>query len=243
MRSLTINSSLLSVRVTRETAPEAIDKLQRRKLELEVEIHALEREKDEASKERLKLARKAIADVDDQLSPLLAAYEAEKARGDEIQGVRRKIDELKAKADEAERRYDLATASDLRYYALPDLQSRLTQLEAKKAAEDSEGAGTDTVTPDQIAEIVARWTNIPVTRLMSTEKEKLLRMEKILAENVVGQPEAVRAVANAIRLSRSGLGNAQRPIASFLMAGPSGTGKTLLSKTVCHLPIYYCTHD
>ena len=243
MRSLTINSSLLSVRVTRETAPEAIDKLQRRKLELEVEIHALEREKDEASKERLKLARKAIADVDDQLSPLLAAYEAEKARGDEIQGVRRKIDELKAKADEAERRYDLATASDLRYYALPDLQSRLTQLEAKKAAEDSEGAGTDTVTPDQIAEIVARWTNIPVTRLMSTEKEKLLRMEKILAENVVGQPEAVRAVANAIRLSRSGLGNAQRPIASFLMAGPSGTGKTLLSKTVSHLPIYYCTHD
>ncbi len=226
-------TACLSVRVTRETSPEEIDQLQRRKLELEVEIHALEREKDEASKDRLKLARKAIANVDDQLGPLLAAYEAEKARGNEIQEVRRKIDELKAKADEAERRYDLATASDLRYYALPDLQSRLALLEAKKAAEDSEGGtGTDTVTPDQIAEIVARWTNIPVTRLMSTEKEKLLKMERILAESVVGQPEAVKAVANAIRLSRSGLGNPQRPIASFLMAGPSGTGKTLLSKTV-----------
>ncbi|KAI0961580.1 hypothetical protein AcV7_000647 [Taiwanofungus camphoratus] len=231
-----VDEACASVRVTRETAPEAIDKLQRRKLELEVEIHALEREKDQASKERLEKARKAIADVEDQLQPLQAAYEAEKSRGDEIQNVRRKIDELKAKADEAERRYDLATASDLRYYALPDLQNRLVQLEAKKAEEDATmGSGSDVVTPDQIAEIVARWTNIPVTRLMSTEKEKLLRMEKILGEQVVGQPEAVRAVANAIRLSRSGLRNAQRPIASFLMAGPSGTGKTLLSKTLATL--------
>ncbi len=227
------DSLLSSVRVTRETAPEAIDQLQRRKLELEVEIHALEREKDDASKERLAAARKAIADVEDQLKPLQAAYEAEKQRGDEINSVRRRIDDLKAKADEAERRYDLATASDLRYYALPDLQNRLVQLEAKKAEEDAaRGSGSDTVTPDQIAEIVARWTNIPVTRLMSTEKEKLLRMERILADSVVGQPEAVKAVANAIRLSRSGLRNANRPIASFLFAGPSGTGKTLMSKTV-----------
>ena len=124
---------LYSVRVTRETAPEAIDKLQRRKLELEVEIHALEREKDDASKERLKIARKAIADVDDQLQPLVAAYEAEKHRGDEVNDVRRRIDELKAKADDAERRYDLATASDLRYYAIPELQNRLAKLEAQKS--------------------------------------------------------------------------------------------------------------
>ncbi|KAI0801241.1 P-loop containing nucleoside triphosphate hydrolase protein [Fomes fomentarius] len=228
-----VDEACASVRVTRETAPEAIDQLQRRKLELEVEIHALEREKDDASKERLAAARKAIADVEDQLKPLQAAYEAEKQRGDEINSVRRRIDDLKAKADEAERRYDLATASDLRYYALPDLQNRLVQLEAKKAEEDAaRGSGSDTVTPDQIAEIVGRWTNIPVTRLMTTEKEKLLRMERILANSVVGQPEAVKAVANAIRLSRSGLRNANRPIASFLFAGPSGTGKTLTSKTL-----------
>ncbi|KAG2350361.1 hypothetical protein BDR05DRAFT_954456 [Suillus weaverae] len=228
-----VDEACASVRVTRETAPEAIDKLQRRKLELEVEIHALEREKDQASQERLITARKAIADVDDELQPLRAAYEAEKHKGDEINEVRRKIDDLRAKADEAERRYDLATASDLRYYALPDLQNRLAALQAKKAEEDAQnGGGTDTVTPEQIAEIVGRWTAIPVTRLMSTEKEKLLRMERILADHVVGQPEAVKAVANAIRLSRSGLADAQRPIASFLMAGPSGTGKTLLSKTL-----------
>jgi ATP-dependent Clp protease ATP-binding subunit ClpA len=134
-------------------------------------------------------------------------------------------------------RYDLATASDIKYYALPELQLRLEQLEAKKAAEDAaEGGGTDTVTPEQIAEIVGRWTSIPVTRLMSSEKDKLLKMEKMLAKTVVGQPEAVKAVANAIRLSRSGLANARRPIASFLMAGPSGTGKTLLSKTVSIFP-------
>ncbi|EIM83507.1 uncharacterized protein STEHIDRAFT_101770 [Stereum hirsutum FP-91666 SS1] len=231
-----VDEACASVRVTRETAPEAIDKLQRRKLELEVEIHALEREKDEASKERLVTARKAISQVEEELRPMVAAYENEKSRGDEVNQVRRKIDELKAKAEEAERRYDLATASDLRYYAIPDLQKRLDQLVAKKAEEDAQGgSGSDTVTPEQISEIVSRWTSIPVTRLLSTEKEKLLRMEKILAENVVGQPEAVKAVANAIRLSRSGLGNAQRPIASFLMAGPSGTGKTLLSKTLATL--------
>lgn len=138
-------------------------------------------------------------------------------------------------------RHDLATASDLKYYALPDLQNRLEQLELKKAAQDAAaGGGTDTVTPDQIAEIVARWTSIPVTRLMSTEREKLLKMDKVLATSVVGQTDAVKAVANAIRLSRSGLSNPNRPVASFLMAGPSGTGKTLLAKTVRSTDIYAC---
>lgn len=124
---------------------------------------------------------------------------------------------------------------------MPDLQVRLEKLEAKKAAEDAAaGGGTDTVTPDEIAEIVAKWTNIPVTRLITTEREKLLRLEKVLSEQVVGQKDAVKAVANAVRLSRSGLSNPNRPIASFLMAGPSGTGKTLMAKTVS-LYFEYCT--
>ncbi|KAJ7092720.1 P-loop containing nucleoside triphosphate hydrolase protein [Mycena epipterygia] len=231
-----VDEACASVRVTRETEPENIDKLQRRKLELEVEIHALEREKDEASKERLQLARKAIAGVEEELRPLKAAFENDKRRGDEITLVRRKMEELKAKVEDAERRHDLQTASDIKYYALPDLANRLKQLEAKKAAEDAaDGDQSDTVTSEQIAEIVARWTSIPVTRLMSSEKEKLLKMEKILASSVVGQSDAVKAVANAIRLSRSGLTNPQRPIASFLLAGPSGTGKTLLAKTLATL--------
>lgn len=225
--------------------------MQRHKLELEVEIHALEREKDQGSKDRLHLAQKAISEVEEQLQPLRAAYENEKKRGDAINVMRRRMDELRTKVEDAERRslfflirisnvviyiflrHDLATASDLKYYALPDLQTRLEQLEAKKAAEDAAaGGGTDTVTPEQISEIVARWTSIPVTRLMSTEREKLLNMRKILSNSVVGQVDAVKAVANAIRLSRSGLSNPNRPVASFLMAGPSGTGKTLLAKTV-----------
>lgn len=167
--------------------------------------------------------------MDDQLQPLQAAYEEENHRGDEINTVRRRIDELKAKGDDAEHRYDLSTVSDLKYCAIPELRSRLAQLEARKAEEPAD-AGKDTVTPDQIAGIVARWTSIPVTKPMNTEKEKLLRMEKTLAESVVGQPEAVKTVANVICLSRSGLRNTSRPIASFLFADPSGTGKTLMTR-------------
>ncbi|KAF9514058.1 hypothetical protein BS47DRAFT_1362009 [Hydnum rufescens UP504] len=229
-----VDEACASVRVARETAPEAIDALERRKLQLEVEIHALSREKDLASKERLQAAKKAVADVEEQLRPLRAAHDAENERGNEIAKVRRRIDELKAKADDAERRYDLAVASDLRYYAIPDLQKRLQSLEATvQAQHDASGVvGTDTVTPEAIAEIVGRWTGIPVTRLLSTERDKLIQMEKTLSSSIIGQPEAVKAVANAIRLSRSGLSSENRPIASFLFAGPSGTGKTLMSKTL-----------
>ena len=135
----------------------------------------------------------------------------------------------------AERDADPATVADLKLYAIPELKGRKEALEREMSVRGAEDQGNDTVTPERIAEIVARWTSIPVARLMSSEKEKLLRLEKILAQSVVGQPEAVKAVANAIRLSRSGLRNTDRPIASFLLAGPSGTGKTLLSKTLAKL--------
>ncbi|KDN50244.1 hypothetical protein RSAG8_01580, partial [Rhizoctonia solani AG-8 WAC10335] len=182
-----VDEACASVRVTRETSPEEIDKLERKKLELEIEIHALEREKDAASKERLGLAKKAIADLEDRLQPMKAAYENEKRRGDELNNIRKKIDELRAKADDAERRYDVTTASDLRYYAIPDLQKRLEALERQKESE--EPSANDSVTPEAIAEIVSRWTSIPVTRLMSTEREKLLRMEKILSWLVIDEIE------------------------------------------------------
>jgi ATP-dependent Clp protease ATP-binding subunit ClpA len=157
-------------------------------------------------------------------------HESEKKRTDEINNMRKRLDEFKAKAEDAERRHDLATAADILYYAIPQIQTKIDKAQAEDAVHG--GPIADTVTPEAIAKVVARWTGIPVTRLMSTEKEKLLRLEKTLAEQVVGQPEAVKPVANAIRLSRSGLRNENRPLASFLFAGPSGTGKTQLSKTV-----------
>jgi ATP-dependent Clp protease ATP-binding subunit ClpA len=198
-------------------------------LSLEVEIHALEREKDEASQERLENARKTLADVEEELNPLVEEYNQNKNLSDAITDLRKKIDELKAKADDAERKYDLASASDIRYYSIPQRQKKLAELE-EKAKE--QGEQISQVTPEMIAEVVARWTGIPVTSLVQSEREKLLKMEKILSKSVIGQPTAVKAVANAIRLNRSGLGNSNRPIASFLLVGPSGTGKTLLAKTV-----------
>ena len=223
-----LDEAASAVKVARETRPEAIDELERKKLSLAVEVHALEREKDEASRERLEVAKKAISDVEDQLGPLMREYENEKHLSDEVAEVRRKIEELKAKADEAERRYDLATAADIRYSAIPIREAKLKELEEKEVGR---GAGNQ-VSPEMIAEVVAKWTGVPVTRLVETEKGKLLRLEKQISKKVIGQPEAVKAVANAIRLNRSGLSNQNRPIASFLLVGPSGTGKTLLAKTL-----------
>ena len=231
-----IDEACAGVRVARETVPEQVDQLQRSKLQLEVAIHALERESDKDSKQNLEEARKAVAEIDEELKPLQASHEASKRRDDEINEARRKVEELTAKADAAERRYDLATSSDIRFYAIPDLQKKIESMEHKKSEDDErEGQTTSVVTPDQIGEVVSRWTGVPATRIQTTEKEKLLKLEKLLGKQVVGQPEAVRSVSNAIRLSRSGLSNASRPIASFLFCGPSGTGKTLLSKSLAQL--------
>lgn len=231
-----IDEACAGVRVARETVPEQVDQLERSKLQLEVAIHALSRESDKESKANLEEARKSVAAIDEELKPMKAAHEASKFRDEEINEARRKVEDLTSKADAAERRYDLATSSDIRFYAIPDLQKKIEQMEQKKNEDEAaEGQETSIVTPDQIGEVVARWTGVPATRIQTTEKEKLLRLEKLLSKNVVGQPEAVKSVANAIRLSRSGLSNAQRPIASFLFCGPSGTGKTLLSKQLAQL--------
>jgi len=237
-----IDEAASAVRVERESAPEAVDTLERKLRQILIEIHALEREKDLASRERLEAAKREAANVEEELRPLREKYEAEKQRTHSLQEAKKKHDLLKAKAAEAERTNDYQRASDLKYYAIPELEKQIAKLEAEKARAEAEQASgqngdasplmTDLVGPDQINEIVARWTGIPVTRLKTTEKEKLLNMEKYLSKQVVGQREAVKAVANAIRLSRSGLNNPNQPIASFLFCGPSGTGKTLLSKSL-----------
>ena len=238
-----IDEAAAAVRVTRESQPEALDTLERKHRQLEIEIHALDREKDDASQARLREAKAEAANVMEELKPLREKYESEKLRSQEIQEQRLKLDALKIKSAEAERNRDLSTVSDLKYYAIPDVEARIEVLERDKIRADAEVYGrsggaaggepliTDAVGPDQINEIVAKWTGIPVTRLKTTEKDKLLQMEKHLGEVVIGQKEAVHSVANAIRLQRSGLANPNQP-PSFLFCGPSGTGKTLLTKAL-----------
>ena len=236
-----IDEAAAAVRVARESQPEALDNMERRVRQLEIEIHALSREKDEASQQRLKEAKAEVANLQEELGPLREMYEREKARSREIQEAKQKLETLKNKLAEADRIRDIQTASDLEYYAIPDLKQRIAQLEQEKKKADNEmwanqaGGGeallSDSVGADQINEIVARWTGIPVTRLKTTEKDKLLQMERHLSQIVVGQREAVHAVSNAIRLQRSGLANPNQP-PSFLFCGPSGTGKTLLTKAL-----------
>ncbi|KAK4989886.1 Heat shock protein hsp98 [Elasticomyces elasticus] len=236
-----IDEAAAAVRVARESQPELLDGMERKLRQLQIEIHALDRETDEASRTRLREARAEAANIEEELKPLREQYESEKARSKEIQEQRIKRDQLLVKLQEAERQRDTSTAADLKFYAIPDVEARIEQLEREKTRVDAEskarqgGTGdaliTDAVGPDQINEIVARWTGIPVTRLKTTEKDKLLQMEKHLGRIVVGQKEAVMSVSNAIRLQRSGLSNPNQP-PSFLFCGPSGTGKTLLTKAL-----------
>lgn len=238
-----IDEACAAVRVARDSQPEIIDKLERSRTQLEIEIHALDREnekgkgKDEATKERLEKAKADMRKIDDELNPLKAQYEAIKSRSDEIQHVKERIEELKTKADNAERNYDIATASDIRYYSIPDLQNKLTALEERSKVErqkQGQVLGEEEVTPDAIADIVARWTGIPANRLKQGEKQKLLRMEKHLSKQVVGQPQAIKAISDAIRLSRSGLSNPDRPLCSALFLGQSGCGKTETVKALAN---------
>ena len=237
-----IDEAAAAVRVTRESQPEALDNMERKLRQLQIEIHALEREKDDAARARLAQAQAEAANVKEELGPLREKYESEKKRSKEIQEQKMKLDALNVKLEEAKRTNDIQTASDLQYYAIPDVKQRIDQLEQDRARADADAYArrgselgatllTDDVGPDQINEIVARWTGIPLTRLKTSEKDKLLQMEKYLGKVVVGQKEAVQSVSNAIRLQRSGLSNPNQP-PSFLFCGPSGTGKTLLTKAL-----------
>ncbi|KAN0070810.1 endopeptidase Clp [Elaphomyces granulatus] len=236
-----IDEAAAAVRVTRESEPEALDNLERKLRQLQIEIHALEREKDDASKVRLAAAKQEAANAAEELRPLREKYEQEKKRSKEIQDAKIKIEALSVKRDEAERSGDTQSAADLTYFAIPDTKAIIEKLEADRSRADAEDRArmgssgetllADAVGPDQINEIVSKWSGIPITRLKTSEKDKLLNMERHLSKIVVGQREAVQSVSNAIRLQRSGLSNPNSP-PSFLFCGPSGTGKTLLTKAL-----------
>lgn len=236
-----VDEAAAAVQVARESQPEIIDSLERKLRQLMIEIAALAKEQDEASQTRLIQAKKDAKNVEEELAPLLEKYKSEIKRGEEIHSAKVKLDDLEKRLEDAMNNKDDAKAADLKYGAIPEQKAVIKALEAKKVAADAalNASGhdlgtsmvTDIVTADNINEIVARWTGIPVTRLRTSEKEKLINMEKGLGKIVVGQKEAVQSVANAIRLQRSGLANPNQP-PSFLFCGPSGTGKTLLTKAL-----------
>lgn len=225
-----IDEASATVAVQRDSKPEELDSLERELQLIEVELAALERDKgaDDSVKERLELAQKRRADIEEQLAPIRERFKEERKGLDQLNDAKKRLHELETKALDAERRYDTATSADLRYFAIPDLERRIAELEEANSTRD-ETMLEDVVDAEKVAETCARLTGIPVSKLTQGENSKLINMEKVLGREVVGQPEAIKAVSDAIRLSRSGLANPDAP-ASFMFLGLSGSGKTELAK-------------
>jgi ATP-dependent Clp protease ATP-binding subunit ClpB len=213
--------------------PEEIDELERRRRQLEIERNALSKESDAASEQRLTAIERDLADLREQLDALTAHWTLEKERIGALRSTKLEIEETRAQAERAERAGDLQRAAELRYGTLPELERRLeTEQEALEKLQANGKMLKEEVDEEDVAEVVARWTGIPVSRLMEGEIEKLIRLEEHLHERVVGQTEAVGVVSNAIRRSRAGLADPDRPIGSFIFLGPTGVGKTELARAL-----------
>lgn len=234
-----VDEACANTRVQLDSQPEEIDRLQRLHLRLEIEATALEKESDGPSQSRLAKVRAELAAVDEQLRPLIAMHQREKGRLDELRQLNNKLEELRFKAVDAERRHDLALAADLKYYAIPELQKKIAEVSAleKQRVEEQQQAPvdallTDHINEDKISQIVAKWTGIPVNKLTEGQSDRLLHLADQLKSRVIGQDEAVQAVSDAILRSRSGLGRPSQPIGSFMFLGPTGVGKTELAKAL-----------
>ena len=228
-----IDEAAARLRIENDSLPSELDELRRRIMQLEIEREALKKEKDEGSRRQLEAVQKELAELKERNTVLTAQWENEKAAIDAIKAVKQQTDAKQTELDDAQRRGDLEQAARVRYGDLPGLQKLLKERE-QKLAELHRGGGLlrEEVTADEIAEVVSKWTGVPVSRLMEGEREKLMKMEERLHVRVVGQDEAVRAVSDAVRRSRAGLGDPHRPIGSFLFLGPTGVGKTELCKAL-----------
>ena len=229
-----IDEAAARLRIENDSLPAELDNLRRRIMQLEIEREALKKEKDEGSRKQLRNAEKTLAELKESNASLTARWENEKK---ELEGIKQLKQDLAAKENEfedAQRRGDLERAARIRYGELEELRTRIQAHEDKLAELHRAGGGLlrEEVTTEEIAEVVSKWTGIPVSRMLEGEKEKLLKMEERLHDRVVGQDEAVRAVSDAVRRSRSGLSDPQRPVGSFLFLGPTGVGKTELCKAL-----------
>ncbi len=227
-----IDEAASMVRLTLDSRPTELDQLSRRIRQLEIERTALAREKDASSRERLKALDKELANLKEKEKGLLARWQREKEHVERLRALRAKLDEAKAQEELAERSGDLEAAARLRYGTVPELQKQTDAL-TKEAEGPSAGSMLrEEVTEDDVALVVSKWSGVPVTRLLQGEMKRLLTMEDALRKRVVGQNEAVAAVSKAVRRSRSGLGDPNRPMGTFLFIGPTGVGKTELAKAL-----------
>jgi len=220
------------IRMEIDSKPEELDRKERRLIQLKIQREALKKEKDEESKQRLADLEAEIERLAREFNDLEEVWKAEKAAVTGTTKVKEQIEQLKQELEAAHRRQDLARASEIQYGALPKLEKQLA--DAQAAETKGFTLLQDKVTAEEIAEVVSRWTGIPVSKMLEGEREKLLKMENVLAARVVGQREAVRAVSDAIRRSRAGLSDPSRPNGSFLFLGPTGVGKTELCKALAH---------
>ncbi|HZN72733.1 MAG TPA: ATP-dependent chaperone ClpB [Micromonosporaceae bacterium] len=228
-----VDEACAMLRTEIDSMPAELDELTRRMTRLEIEEAALSKEDDAASAARLDQLRRELADVRSEVGALRAQWDAERQALRKVQELRKEIEQVKHEAEEAERRYDLNRAAELRHGQLPELERRLQSEEERLSVKQGgKRLLREVVTEDEIASIVARWTGIPVSRLEESEREKLLRLDKILHERVVGQDEAVQLVADAIIRARSGIKDPRRPIGSFIFLGPTGVGKTELARSL-----------
>lgn len=217
------------LRMEMNSKPEEIDQLDRRIIQLEIEIQAIKRENDE---KKLNLLKEELANLQEQRNVLNAKWLEEKSKADQVQETKKRIEELKHQAEQAERAGDYETVARIRYETLKQEESKLHELELQMADEGANKLVKEAVDAEDIAEVVSKWTGIPVNKMMQSEREKLLHLEDELHKRVVGQNEAIQAVADAIRRSRAGLSDEGRPIGSFFFLGPTGVGKTELAKAL-----------
>jgi ATP-dependent Clp protease ATP-binding subunit ClpB len=228
-----IDEAASRLRMEIDSKPAALDAVDRQIMQLEIEREALRKEKDKASKERLEALEKELADLKEESDQLRTRWETEKQAIASLQSIKERIEETKTSIEQAERRADLEEAARLRYGTLRELETQLSQGETRLAELQADSRMLkEEVEAEDVAAVVASWTGIPVSKLLEGEIEKLLKMEERLHQRVVGQDEAIRAVANAVRRSRAGLQDTNRPIGTFIFLGPTGVGKTELARAL-----------